>query len=291
MFHRGHHAPGTGQFKNAWVTFGEHGWRAPKVKVDLLADIMADVERNVLESENRCVLYLDLLGFAALTEANPHYFMSEPAPSWQTWPTNPAVYRLSVFHQVLESNISSEQPNYAMVFSDCAFVVFYTPTACAEFAISLMQGFLRVKVPVRMGLGYGTFRAIGANTSFLENSTVVRAMFGGTSVVRAVEAESCGGKGMRIFSHSSFSEVFDGVRNANHPRRKRIEIPLRLKSVSRELDYVSNADPENVDEWVANIQKMAATAAATVQPHYSETLAALSRMLGYDVEDVPGPED
>jgi predicted neutral ceramidase superfamily lipid hydrolase len=126
---------------------------------------MVDVERNIMESENRAVLYLDLLGFAALTEENPHYFMSEPVQrsSWPTWPTNLAVSRLSMFHQVLEFHISGERPNHAMVFSDCAFAVFYTPCACADFATVLMREFLDVKVPVRMGLGYGTFRAIGAN--------------------------------------------------------------------------------------------------------------------------------
>ena len=154
-----------------------------------------------MESQNRAVVYLDLLGFAALIEANPLHFVTEPVdnPNWQTSPANPAAQRLTLFHNVLESSISSEQPNHAMVFSDCAFGIFYTPTACADFAVALMRGFLQAKVPVRMGLSFGTFRSIGTTSSALHNtSTVVRAMFAGTSIVRAVAAETCGGKGMRI---------------------------------------------------------------------------------------------
>ena len=170
---------------------------------------MAGMERNVFESENRAVVYLDLLGFAALVEASPKHFMTKPSDivSSQTWPSNPAAERLAAFHEIIDSKISAEQPNHAMVFSDCAFGVFYTPTACADFAAVLMQDFLRAQVPVRMGLGFGTFHAGGTSTRFAENSTVVRSMFGGTSVVRAVTAEGCGGKGMRIFAHSSFSEL------------------------------------------------------------------------------------
>jgi hypothetical protein len=88
------------------------------------------VERDVFESDKRAVVYLDLLGFAALVEANPQYFATEPInhPSLRTMPTNAAAERLTLFHQVLESNIASEQPNQATVFSDCGFGVFYTPS-------------------------------------------------------------------------------------------------------------------------------------------------------------------
>jgi hypothetical protein len=76
-------------------------------------NIMARMERDIFESQNRAAVYLDLLGFAALVEANPKHFLTEPADrlSSQTWPSNPAANRLSLFHRVLESCIESEQPN------------------------------------------------------------------------------------------------------------------------------------------------------------------------------------
>lgn len=252
-----------------------------------LAHIMAHMESNVFESQNRAVIYLDLLGFAALVEANPEHFMTElvDGPSRQSSPTNAAAYRLSLFHRVLESHISSEQPNYAVVFSDCAFGAFYTLAACADFAVALMGDFLRVKIPVRMGLAFGTFRTMGTTSELRERSTVVRAMFGGTSIVRAVAAETCGGKGMRIFVHSSFSKLFDLIPVAEQ-HQKFLPLPKQLKSVSREINYVSKFDPKKIEECVANVKQMANSAPAEVQNHYSDTLAALSRMLGYNVENI-----
>src|SRR5438552_1543285 len=155
-----------------------------------------------------------------------------------------AAERLLQFHQVLELNIATEQPNHSMVFSDCAFGVFYPSTACADFAVTLMQDFLRVQVPVRMGLGFGTFRAIGTTTATADRSTVVRAMFGGTSIVRAVAAESCGGKGMRIFAHSSFCDVFSA--NRGDRGHKLVTMPEQFKSVSCELDYLSGSDRSKI---------------------------------------------
>lgn len=247
------------------------------------------MEQNVFESRNRAVLYLDLLGFAALVEANPEYSGSELLDicSVVTPANNPAAQRLSMFHQVLDSNISSGKPNHAMVFSDCAFAVFYTLTACAEFAVSLMQGFLQVKVPVRMGLGFGTFRSVGTTSSFSNNSTVIRSMFGGTSIVRAVAAEGCGAKGMRILAHTSFSNVFDVNRMAKEIP-KLIRMPNDLKSVSNELDYVSGTNPETIDEWIAGVRQMARSSSPEAQIHYAETFAALSRMLGYNIGNADG---
>jgi hypothetical protein len=240
------------------------------------------MEENVVESHNRAVVYLDLLGFAALVEESPRHFMTaprQPADS-STWPRNEAAERLAVFHRIVDSRISAEQPNHAMVFSDCAFGVFYTTPACADFAASLMQDFLRAHIPVRMGVGYGTFHAAGTTTAFVGNSTIVRSMFGGTSVVRAVTGESCGGKGMRIFVHDSFSEVYEQIRSE---KRRRLEpLPAKFNSVSCEVTFVHGLDPGEISQLAGNIQQMANSAKAEFQHHYSETLDALSRMTGKD---------
>jgi hypothetical protein len=117
---------------------------------------MACIEENVVESHNRALVYLDLLGFAALVEESLRHFMTAPRQfaDSSSWPWNEAAERLAVFHRIVDSRISAEQPNHAMVFSDCTFGVFYTTPACADFAASLMQDFLRAHIPVRMGVGY-----------------------------------------------------------------------------------------------------------------------------------------
>ena len=235
-----------------------------------------------MESQYRAVVYLDLLGFAALVEKSPRHFMVAPRPLAEpsTWPRNEAVERLAVFHRIVDSRISAEQPNYAMVFSDCAFGVFYTTPACADFAVSLMRDFLRAHIPIRMGVGYGTFHAGGTTTAFVGNSTIVRSMFGGTSVVRAVSGESCGGKGMRIFVHNSFSEAYEKIRSE---KKHRFEpLPAKFNSVSCEVNFVHGLNPDEIAQLAGDIRQMANSAKAESQHHYSETLDAVSRMTGKD---------
>jgi hypothetical protein len=48
---------------------------------------------------------------------------------------------------------------------------------------------------------------------------------------------------------------------------------------------IFGAEPEKIDKWLASIRQMAHSAAAEVQNHYSETLAAISRMLVSDVDN------
>lgn len=238
------------------------------------------MEQNVFESPNRAVVYLDLLGFAELVEESSRHFMTAPGQIVYslTSPRNQAAERLAAFHRIVDSRISAEQPNHAMVFSDCAFGVFYTPTACADFAVSLMQDFLRAQIPARMGLGYGTFNADGTTTAFAGNSTIVRSMFSGTSVVRAVRGESCGGKGMRIFVHSSFSEAHEKIRGE---KRRRLEpLPAKFNSVSHEVNFVHDLDKGQISELAENIRLMANCVKAEFQHHYSGTLDAISRMTG-----------
>lgn len=240
------------------------------------------MEQNVFESPYRAVVYLDLLGFAALVEESSRPVMTTPGRIVisLTSPRNEADERLAVFHRIVDSRISAEQPNHAMVFSDCAFGVFYTPTACADFAASLMQDFLRAQIPVRMGLGFGTFHAGGTTTSFAgnSNSTIIRSMFGGTSVVRAVRGESCGAKGMRIFVHSSFFETYEKIRVE---KRRRLEpLPAKFESVSYEVNFVHDLDKSEIAELAGSIQQMAQCVKAEFQHHYAETLDAISRMVG-----------
>jgi hypothetical protein len=88
-----------------------------------------------------------LPGFPAMARSNSS---GQCRPAWYgpaRRRNNAAAQRLALFHQVLESHIVSERPNYATVFSDCGFGVFYTPKVCADSAVALMRDFLRVKVP------------------------------------------------------------------------------------------------------------------------------------------------
>jgi hypothetical protein len=237
------------------------------------------VEEYVVESLHRAVLYIDLLGFAALVESRGEQFVFDGGVRFGSIAPacDPVTNRLSLFHKVLECKIAAEQPNYAMVFSDCSFTAFYTTAACARFAAALMREFLIARVPVRMGLGFGTFQSGGTSTAVNGRSTVVRSNFAGTSVVRAVAAESCGAKGMRIFADASFSDAHLRT-DAESQQHRLIRMPNQCKAVFFELDYLSHAAGELINSCAAAVREMSREALPEYQNHYSETLAAFSRM-------------
>jgi hypothetical protein len=64
-----------------------------------------------------------------------------------------------------------------------------------------------------------------------------------------------------------------------------MRVPSQLKSVSYEVDFARGRDPKEVSELIGNIQQMARSLPDEVQDHYSETLRALSRMLGENGEN------
>jgi hypothetical protein len=235
------------------------------------------MERDVMESSHRAVVYLDLLGFASLTEAASPPTFASPWTRATSGESNPATLLLSEFHKVLDIAVADEQPNHAIIFSDCAFVVFYTPHACSDFSAKLMRQFLQYRVPVRMGLGYGTFETPSVNSAFQRSSTIVRAIFGGTSVVRAVGAEKCGAKGMRIFAHESIADCFMRLPN-NEMLPRLLLLPNAFTNVSSELDYVCGADAETMTRVTEGIRSMSRASPAAAQLHYSETINALDRM-------------
>jgi hypothetical protein len=108
------------------------------------------------------VLHLDVLGFAALVEAHPHGMVQELDDQKlrvNTYITESGSrFRLfhSVLDQVLEQRFESG-PSDAMVFSDCAFLVYQNALLAAVHSTGLLRHLVKAHVPVRMGLAYGTY--------------------------------------------------------------------------------------------------------------------------------------
>jgi len=143
-----------------------------------------------------------------------------------------------------------------------------------------MRKFIKNLVPVRMGIGKGTFYDIQYLTE--TNGTLItsKSRFMGTGVVRAHDAEQCGGKGMRIFVDELAEE------DSCHMGR-RLQLPQPLKSVKWELDYLHDPRPIGQLEQLENdgrelFDKVASmntpTLKDTARLHYTETLDALNRM-------------
>jgi hypothetical protein len=137
--------------------------------------------------------------------------------------------RINRFNNVLDRCVFEETLHggiQAMLFSDCAFLVFETSLRAAVVAAGLMRDFIKRAVPVRMGLGKGTFYDIEYVTNTNVGSvTVSKSRFVGTAVVRAHAAEQCGGKGMRIFLDASIDEDLTSVRQ--RVRTMRLAKPLK----------------------------------------------------------------
>jgi hypothetical protein len=233
-----------------------------------------------VELPEKVVLYLDLLGFSALTEQNPHLYLWRYEDSGQpTLSASPSQLVFAAFHRILDVHLgyqtesrarSENDVEKAMIFSDCAVFVFSGTSApdAALWAIYLMHEFLMYGVPVRMGLARGTCYAIRFTSEQSERFAVTRSIFAGTAVVRAVAAEGSG-KGMRIFLHPSLKDdfqyhrfvysddlkqwvvdeqPFDEDRAADyewtHPYLRPIELEPKSHTADRELCYLSDTDWE-----------------------------------------------
>jgi hypothetical protein len=96
----------------------------------------------------------------------------------------------------------------AFLFSDSAFVATTDARDLLGFCRGLMRVMMNHHVPVRAGIGAGSFASFDIETRRAAGGHVfVRCPFAGSAVVRAYRAESCGLRGLRCFVHPSFVEA------------------------------------------------------------------------------------
>ena len=217
-----------------------HGSRGRPIP-RLFAAVVAACERGGITDEARRGSrtnshFVDMLGFAALIEKHPCRIKDAPPTDdgYEVVHTAPTQSQFNLFDQVLD--LSIQQPDggiTAMFFSDCAFLNPGNSVRAALIATDLMRKFIKVGVPVRMGIGKGTFYSFGYSTDTGGDSMLVsKSRFIGTAVVRAHAAEQCGGKGMRIFVHPKV----DGL--DSHADFKILSVPKAFKAAKWELDYL-----------------------------------------------------
>lgn len=143
-----------------------------------------------------------MLGFSALTEAHPDNFMTEIDGSLETTSMTPSSSRFNRFHGILEQYVTRyrvDGADRAMLFSDCSFMVFPNALLAATHATDLMRKFILDRVPVRMGLGYGTCHTVRFTSDTFDKFSLTRAMFSGTAFVRSSEARKERWQGMQNF--------------------------------------------------------------------------------------------
>jgi len=240
---------------------------------------------------DKTIVFVDLLGFAQLTEDWPRRIVHRRHGSMRTRSTSDASNRLSSFHNILDQMVHEftlmTNSIQAMSFSDCAFVLVGNSYLSAEFAVELMQHYIRAFVPVRMGIAAGTFWP-GRQSSDVAGGTVIsRNIFYGTAIVRAHRAESNGLAGMRIFLHESLNGV------PSFGPRPVLRFDKPANGVFGELSYLydqhqyrnvsvrGDAETDDMTLWVHasdlrdSVEKKARP---RVHQQYAQTLAALNRM-------------
>lgn len=269
---------------------------APKPAVDESTAPAKSLERQLQEelikrerAEPRCVLFVDMLGFSALTEEHPDdiewNFDSEEI-SAATSPTDKLIGGFQhALNTLAEAVGDASSPSHVMAFSDCAFLVYNNPLQAALSATRLMQYFFRVQVPVRMGLAYGTWHVQRFSFDVVDSKTVTRAVFYGSAVVRAHNTERHGGKGCRIFVHPSIG--LDAIAQIQ-ARVRVLEIAGAHADAPNELNFLHE---EELDEMALDQDekrllvplrrmrdRLAASAPASVVIQYTSTHDALNRM-------------
>lgn len=240
------------------------------------------------EDTAHTLIFVDMLGFAALTENNPTRLVQyEPDErGYSGTATSPLQTQLNRFHRILGACISEQRPHggiQAMLYSDCAYLDAGNSVRAGEIATDLMRKFLRGRVPVRMGMGRGTFYAFRFSIDVSDSTTVTRSLFAGTAVVRAHAAEHSGGKGMRIFVHPSLEPERQLIQRSV----KMLALPAPNEDAGWELDYLYENTPAGrqpqADESDIEIFKFVKSmkdpkANIEVRRHYIETHKALNRM-------------
>jgi hypothetical protein len=244
---------------------------------------------------NYFVLFADMLGFKQLVLQHKVPFPENLEFRGRLYERpereNPAAAKgnalsraFRAFHRTANdclTRIVWHEPVSVIVFSDSLFIATTSAEDCIAFAEQMMLVGLHRDMPLRMGLGLGSFVRYGFA---YEDDPLVRyssAQFFGSAVVYAVEAEGS----------------IKGIRGAVHPAAAQALlqlVPNRLVSLpesqvsshsSHELNYVpEHPDPmgdlQSETEITAKIRRLSSAAPdlPSVKIHYTEALDALARM-------------
>ena len=201
---------------------------------------MADEQIKRQEDKPRTLIFVDMLGFGDLTRRNPTRVVDwGPDEEGYTGSGTTALQsRVVRFQRILEHVLNEQSLKdgaSAMIFSDCAYVDVGTSLRAARVAVDLMLLFNKADVPVRIGLGRGTFYGFKSSVDVSGADMITKALFAGTAVVFAHAAEQCGAKGCRILAHPSAEEDLRCV--GSHPRL--LPLPAKLKdAVAVEICYL-----------------------------------------------------
>ena len=249
---------------------------------------------------NHFVVFADMLGFAALTEAYPIDLralrtsgrLGSPEFIDNVFgPKNPLTDAFTRFHLYVKSGIEIAEISHAVTaisFSDSVFFASTSLDAAAGFAANLAYSMLSSRVPVRIGLASGSFAALRFRSDVSTDRGDHAAQFLGTAVVRAYRAEKCGIKGMRVLVHPSMDPLLVNSHPNGSPASSAgsrcfrfLGVPSTERKnatgVHYELDYWDLSPTKERAAWHA-LQDMWEAAPDLAREHYEATADAINRM-------------
>ena len=202
---------------------------------------------------------------------------------------NPLQRRLKNFHlKVDEAVFNTKWPAEVsvMVFSDSLFLATTDGKSCMEFCQRLLTECLAADIPLRMGVGYGSFISNSFAFESVPLARVINTQFLGTAVVYANDAEKAL-KGLRIALHPSSVEPL-GHLQLRYDRR----LPLPSEQVNEHVSHEWNILPSERNDsggglrmqreaLIRHVEKMRSDSLdrPDIQLHYSRTLSAIQQMM------------
>ena len=248
-------------------------------------------------TDKKVVLFVDLLGFASLTEEyalDLDFIKTSDRPFSSSIDMmlksqeNPLTRAFTSFHRSLKAQIDLAQmshPLTAITFSDSAFIATTYLFQAANVAVGLVQALLPRLIPVRMGIAHGSFAAVRFRSDVTADGGDHAAHFLGTGVVRSHATETCGMKGIRLLLHPSAASLLNDSAHdppfSENDRIRYVECSAEERSnvagVRYEIDYWRFRPTAEAEAWHA-FQDMWDTAPQLALKHYQATAEAINRM-------------
>ncbi|MCL4797829.1 MAG: hypothetical protein KJZ84_24910 [Bryobacteraceae bacterium] len=239
--------------------------------------------------ETTFILFVDMLGFAALVEKEGDE-INELSPIFtgaELYSPSPAEsllgYRFMNFHRCLNQarvRLQEMGAGTAIVFSDSAFFRIDSLENAIHLARMLMFELVTSETPARMGLARGTYRMLRFLTDSSAQVSFHMSQFLGTGVVRAYETERCGVPGLRILLHPDLEPLLDKDDLRIIPVKPSEIMRLNVRSEVNYLDVTDNHLGQDFDDcnqfdclrWMKDLTD------GPFQYHYIETFDAWNRM-------------
>jgi hypothetical protein len=235
------------------------------------------------------ILFVDMLGFAALVEAEGDE-LNELDPVFtgvELYPSSEKSllgFRFINFHRCLNDarvRLQKLGTGTAIVFSDSAFLRIDTLEQAIDVARSLMFDLVSNEVPARIGIARGSYRMLRFLTDSSAQASFHVSQFLGTGVVRAYKTERCGIPGLRILLHPDLEPLLDKDAMRIIPAKPGEKMHLGVRSEVNYLDPKTDShlgkDYEDCLQFDA-LRWMVNTADEAFHYHYIETFHALNVM-------------